>query len=85
MIFLFILSFVGDFVIAIIIVNLILFYLARGLAWWHPYCKTRNFWRKVECQKCVKWILEGLVIDCQGGRHTDTVIIIKRCIHVGKC
>ena len=30
MIFLFILSFVGDFVIAIIIVNLILFYLARG-------------------------------------------------------
>ena len=32
MIFLFILSFVGDFVIVVIIVNLILFYLARGLA-----------------------------------------------------
>jgi len=31
MIFLFILSFVGDFIIAIIIVDLILFYLARHL------------------------------------------------------
>ena len=31
-----------------IIMNFIPFYLPRRLAWWHPYCKTRNFLIKVE-------------------------------------
>ena len=38
-----ILSFVGDFVTAIIIFNFISFYLPRRLALWHLYCKTIVF------------------------------------------
>ena len=57
MIFLFIASFVGDFVIAIIIVNLILFYLARGL-FSFPIARLEIFEYRLNV-KFVKWILEG--------------------------
>ena len=43
MILLSILSFVGDFVTAIIIFNFISFYFPRRLALWHLYCKTIVF------------------------------------------
>ena len=43
MILLSILSFVGDFVTAVIIFNFISFYLPRRLQWWHLYCKTIFF------------------------------------------
>ena len=48
MILLSILSFVGDFVTAIIIFNFITFYFARRLQWWHLYCKTIFFWIKAK-------------------------------------
>ena len=48
MILVFILSFVGDFVTAVIIFNFITFYFARRLQWWHLYCKTIFFWIKTK-------------------------------------
>ena len=48
MILLSILSFVGDFVTAVIIFNFITFYFVRRLQWWHLYCKTIFFWIKAK-------------------------------------
>ena len=44
------LSFVEDFIIAMKSLFLTLFHFnyLRRLAWWHTYCKTRNFLIKVE-------------------------------------